>query len=96
MSMIIHKTNYGIQAQSCRVYPENWEGEDWLPVPLELEQLAAQHAPYCTLVLDNNGNLTGIEPTERPPEPTPPPSMEQRTAALEDAMLAMMGGGPIE
>lgn len=96
MSMIINKTTCAIQAQSHRVYPENWEGPEWLPVPPGLERLAARHAPYCKLELDADGNLVGITPAERPAEPGTPPSIEERTAALEDAMLAVMGGGPVE
>ena len=93
MSTIIHKTTHGIQSQSHRQYPENWEGPEWLPVPPELEGLAAQHAPYCTLELDEDSNLVGITPTERPAEPEPPPSIEERTAALEDALLTIMTEG---
>ena len=70
MSMIINKENKGYEEQSHRVYPENWNGEDWLPVPIELEAKVRENAPYCDLVIED-GALVNVTPTEKPPEADP-------------------------
>lgn len=57
--MIIHKTNYAIQTMS--IHPnENWMDDDWILVPTELESKATQYAPFCTLVINKNEELTDI------------------------------------
>ena len=92
MSMIIHKANKGVQAQSHRAPGENWEGEDWISVPVELEAACMDVAPWCELVIEG-GKLVGIVPLPKPePEPAPP-SEQERLEALEQAMLAVMEGG---
>lgn len=69
MSMILNTENKGYEEQSHRAYPENWNGEGWLPVPIELEAKVRANSSYCELVIED-GVLTDITPTERPePEP---------------------------
>ena len=51
MSMIINTQTKGYQMQSTRNYPENWEGEGWLPVPPELEGKVRENYPYYELVI---------------------------------------------
>ena len=53
MSMIINTSNKGFEAQSHRIYPENWNGEGWIAVPPELENKVQENAPYCELVIDD-------------------------------------------
>lgn len=65
MSMILNTENKGYEEQSHRAYPENWNGEGWLPVPIELEAKVRANSPYCELVIED-GVLTDITPTERP------------------------------
>lgn len=91
MSMIINTQTKGYQMQSTRTYPENWEGEGWLPVPPELEGKVRENYPYYELVIQD-GALVDVTPTERPEEPEEPepPSgdLEQRVAALEAAQAS--------
>jgi hypothetical protein len=62
--MIINRTNKAVQSQSHRT--ENWEGDDWVAVPAELEAAVQAAAPYCNLTLDENGNLTDVIASEKP------------------------------
>lgn len=91
MSMIINTQTKGYQMQSTRTYPENWEGEGWLPVPPELEEKVRENYPYYELVIQD-GALVDVTPTERPEEPedpTPPSGdLEGRVAALEAAQAS--------
>ena len=91
MSMIINTQTKGYQMQSTRNYPENWEGEGWLPVPPELEEKVRENYPYYELVIED-GALVDVTPTERPEEPedpTPPSwDLEGRVAALEAAQAS--------
>lgn len=70
MSMILNTENKGYEEQSHRAYPENWNGEGWLPVPIELEAKVRENAPYCDLVIED-GALVNVTPTEKPPEADP-------------------------
>lgn len=75
MSAILQKeTNY-VQSQSHRVYPENWEGDGWVAVPPEFEEIAVSNAPYLNVTYSDDGEtITNIEATEIPdPEPEPEP-----------------------
>lgn len=65
MSMIINTTTKDYEEQSHRRYPDNWQGEGWLPVPPRLEPRVRAYCPYCELVIED-GALVGITPTERP------------------------------
>ena len=70
MSMIINVQSKGYEYQSHREYPENWNGEGWLPVPPDLEAKVMKSAPYCELVIED-GALVNVTPTEKPPEADP-------------------------
>ena len=76
-----------IQSQSGRT--ECWE-DGWIAVPPELEQAVWDCLGYCELEI-TDGVLTGVMPAEVPPPPAEEPSQEERLAALEGAVLAMMG-----
>ena len=65
MSMIINTITKAYEEQSHRRYPDNWQGEGWLPVPPRLEPRARAYCPYCELVIED-GALVDITPTERP------------------------------
>ena len=96
MSAILQKlTNY-VQSQSHRIYPENWEGDGWLPVPPEFEAVAVANAPYIEVKYSADGeNIAGITPIERPPEPEPEPTqdpiakLEQENALLKQQAQAL-------
>lgn len=67
--------------------------DGWIAVPEALESKAWETLGWCDLVIQD-GVLVDIVPTTRPePEPTPAPSYEERMAALESAMTAMLMGG---
>lgn len=81
-----------IESQSGRT--ECWM-DGYIAVPEHLEDKAWETLGWCDLDIQD-GVLVGITPTERPepePEPTPAPSYEERMAALESAMTAMLMGG---
>lgn len=77
--MIIHKTNKTYQTRSK--YPNsNWTGHDGYYVvddASELAQRIKDNYPYFEFVLDSQGALIAITPTERPPEPEPEPTTEE-------------------
>ena len=60
---------HDIQSQSHRT--ECWE-EGYIAVPPRLEADVWACMGWCELVIED-GVLTGITPTERPPEPEQPP-----------------------
>ena len=85
MSTIIHTSTKELETQSHRVYPENWNGDDWIAVPPELENMVQENAPYCELVIED-GVLVNITPTERPApdlEPIKAERIAQSKADLE-------------
>lgn len=65
MSMVINTETKVYEEQSHRLYPQNWNGKGWLPVPPRLEPRARAYCPYCELVIED-GTLVGITPTEWP------------------------------
>jgi hypothetical protein len=82
---------------------ENWmDSEDYLVVDdnSELGLKILNFRPYFDYVLDPEGNLMDITPTERPPAPPPEPTVmdilrleqAQSNAEMIDLMMAMMGG----
>ena len=91
----ISKNDTGIhEVQSQFGRTECWL-DGWIAVPETLEFKAWETLGWCDLVIQD-GVLVDIIPTTRPepePEPTPAPSYEERLAALESAMTAMMMGG---
>lgn len=81
-----------IESQSGRT--ECWL-DGYISVPENLEAKAWKTRGWCELDIQN-GVLVDIIPTARPepePEPTTAPSYEERLAALESAMTAMIMGG---
>lgn len=79
---------HGVQSQSHR--KECWL-EGWVAVPEELCPAVWECGGYCELTLDTEGKLTGVTPTQRPPEPEPEPSEEERLRADVDFIAAMTG-----
>lgn len=45
MSAIIHKAKTLMMYDPNAIYPENWMGDDWFPVPSELEDKLLQFSP---------------------------------------------------
>ena len=67
MSAILQKSTNYVQSQSHRTYPENWMGDDWLPVPPEFEAIAVENAPYIEVIYADDGKtITSIIPIENP------------------------------
>lgn len=76
---------HDIQSQSGR--KECWL-DGYIEVPAHLRDAVWATSGWCDLQIEE-GVLAGITPTERPPEPEPesePPSIEERVAALEEAL----------
>ena len=62
--------------------------DGYIEVPAHLHDAVWATYGWCDLQIEE-GVLVGITPTERPPEPEPepePPSVEERVAALEEAL----------
>ncbi len=62
--------------------------DGYIEVPSHLEAAVWATCGWCDLHIEE-GRLVGVTPTERPPEPEPepePPSVEERVAALEEAL----------
>lgn len=86
MSAIINKNTKAFESQSHRRYPENWNGNGWIPVPPHLERTALSSCPYCDLEIEE-GILVGITPTERPSKPEPEEPEEPVTWAAMAAAI---------
>lgn len=85
MSMIINTSTKEFETQSHRTYPENWNGDNWIAVPPELESMVQENAPYCEVVIEE-GVLVNVTPTERPApdlEPIKAEHIAQSKADLE-------------
>jgi len=72
---------------------ENWTGDDSFFVVddnSELGQKILQYAPHYDEILDANGVLIDITPTEPPPEPPPEPTelelLKEKYAILQGAV----------
>ncbi len=83
--MLIHKNDkYYVERQDMP--NENWIGEEFYLVDSdsELAEKIRENHPYFEFVLDDDGNLIDITPTERPELPPAPEVMtlEEITAAL--------------
>lgn len=84
---------------------QSWSGygipEGYIEVPDGVDTSAMQtHMGFVDLTIDEDGVLTAITGNEEkhqayldslPPETPPVPTPEERLAALETAMLSMMG-----
>lgn len=83
-------------------YPNsNWTGQDKYYViddASELAQRIKENYPYFDFVLDSQGVLIDITPTERPPEPEPEPTTEEdmmRMAVDHEYRLTLLELGVI-
>ena len=77
--MLIHKNDkYYVERQDLP--NENWIGDDFYLVDSdsELAEKIRENYPYFEFVLDDNGNLIDVTPTERP-EPA-----EEQLMTLEE------------
>ena len=99
---MIVRENKGFETRTDKPN-ENWTDDvDVFVVEdgAELAQKIIANSPYFDFVLDGEGNLIDITPTERPPEPTPEPTpietlrLEQAQSNVEmiDLIMAMLGG----
>lgn len=63
---------------------DDWTGNADYVVPdgSELAEKIKGLYPYFDFVFDEKGQLTGVTPTERPPEPEPEPTIEEKLAEL--------------
>ena len=48
-----------------------------------------ENSPFFDFVLDDNGNLVDVTPTERPPEPEPEPSLEEKLAEQAETISTL-------
>ena len=55
----------------------------------EFAEKIRKNAPFYDFVIDDNGNLTDITPTERPPEPEPELSLEEKIAVQEETISTL-------
>ena len=88
MSAILQQSTNYVQSQSHRIYPENWEGEGWFPIPPEFETIAVANAPYIEVIYAEDGKtITSIIPIEKPePEPEPEVNINEQVLALSRVM----------
>ena len=74
--MIIHKGTKSVETRSGKPNENfgNYENVFVVDEGNELGKKILDNTPYFDFVLDDNGGLINIIPTERPPEPTPEPT----------------------
>jgi len=93
--MIIYPDNT-IETQSHRPN-ENWTGRTDVVFVDDASELATrieQSAPYFSRILDGDGNLIDIVPTERPPKPPEPPSdLDTIKEIQSQVVFALVMGG---
>lgn len=98
MSAILQKeTNY-VQSQSHRTYPENWEGEDWVAVPPQFEEIAVANSPYIDVTYSDDGKtIMNIEVYTPEPEPVDL-SIAQQARQIENkaALAAWLDAHPLQ
>ena len=91
--MIIHKNTKSIEILSG--FPNenfgDYENVFVVDDTSELAQKIKENAPYLEFVLDAVGNLIDITPTEKPPAPTPEPTIEERMSAIEETTNFLLG-----
>lgn len=88
----IETGQHPIQSQSDR---DSCWIEGWIEVPPQLEKDVWDTLGWCDLNIQN-GKLVSITPTTRPelePAPAPGPTVEERLAAVESAVLSIAMGG---
>ena len=94
MSMIINKETKSYEEQSHRRYPDNWNGDGWIPVPLALEPRARAYCPYCELVIEGDV-LVDIIPTEKPGPDINEAKTVKHTELSEACQSAICNGATI-
>ena len=67
MSAIVHKINHLMSFNPLKKYPENWENEDWIPVPTVLEDKLLRLFPNCELEF-NEGKTELLDIIEKQTE----------------------------
>lgn len=98
MSAILQKeTNY-VQSQSHRVYPENWEGEDWVAVPPQFEEIAVANSPYIDVTYSDDGEtIMNIEAYTPELEPVDLAAAQQaRQTENKAALAAWLDAHPLQ
>ena len=98
MSAILQKeTNY-VQSQSHRVYPENWEGEDWVAVPPQFEEIAVANSPYIDVTYSDDGEtIMNIEAYTPELEPVDLAAVQQaRQTENKAALAAWLDAHPLQ
>ena len=81
--MIVYKDKRYIKRSE---YPDSdWLGDaDYvIPDDSELSEKIIELYPYFDFVFDDDGVLADVMPTEKPPEPAPKPTLEDRIAEIE-------------
>ncbi len=76
MSTIINIETKLMEQQSHRQYPENWNGEGWIAVPSEFEEIVLKNAPYLDIIM-KNGQIFDIIALEKPTPPQPEPTTDE-------------------
>lgn len=73
---------------------EDWTGNALYVVAdgSELAQKIMQLYPYYEFVLED-GRLVDVQAIERPPEPEPAPTLEERLSLVEELMADQIGMG---
>lgn len=87
MSAILQKQSNYVQSQSHRIYPENWEGEGWVAVPPDFEEIAVANSPYLNVTYDGD-TITNIEAYTPEPEPVDLTTVQQARQTENKAALA--------
>lgn len=89
MSAILQKQSNYVQSQSHRIYPENWEGEGWVAVPPDFEEIAVANSPYLKVTYADDGEtITNIEAYTPEPEPVDLATVQQARQTENKAALA--------
>lgn len=90
--MIVYE-NKGYETRSDKP-DEDWTGNALYVVPdgTELAEKIVQLYPYYEFVVQD-GALIDVQATERPPEPEPEPTIEERLALVEELMADQIGMG---
>lgn len=86
---MINKKTHSIEWQDLAEEP--WQSGDWIVVPEELERKAKDSGGCCTLIFDNDGNLTDIILLEKPAPQEPEPTEEEKLRADVDYLAALQG-----
>ena len=90
MTIIEIKSSNGLH----RIESQSHRRAVWLPgyieVPAHLESAVWACCGYCDLTIED-GKLTALTPTERPPEPEPEPTPEEQLRADVDYLAALQG-----